>query len=118
MGDLIEPFTGVLPDALEAVLGAVLADGGLEAAWNVAHTQLEESVRMLKSGNNQVEVRVYRQLAVLLPRASLFVLKQSIPDKKFQCTLKICDTILATGQGLSKRYAPIWVTTHGVTSYI
>ena len=101
----------LLADAMEAVLGAVYLDGGLEAAASVIHELLEASpldgedagVPLVEAKNELQELLQGRGL----PLPIYSVLRESGPDheKSFEVEVSQEGRVLGIGRGKSKKAA-------------
>lgn len=102
----------ILSDALEAVCGAVIMDGGFEAGKKVINTLLTEKTRLAVKGKLLVDYKSDLQELVQAKykssvRISYSVVAEDGPahDKTFTVSVSANDKVLGTGTGKSKAKA-------------
>jgi ribonuclease-3 len=99
-----------LADALEAVFGAVLMDGGFEAARNVILREFEESITELpltqSTANPKGELQEWLQASSTEPpHYRMASATGPDHDREFECIVIHEGVELARGQGKSKKIA-------------
>ncbi len=102
----------VLGDMFEAIIGAVLVDSGMEAAWNVSMKLLHEVLTEWANPANAVahptqefEVLVMQTLRITQAHPFYEHSKSNDRNNKFQCTVKVAGEAIAVGKATSKQRA-------------
>jgi len=102
--------SSVLADAMEAVIGAVYLDGGLDAAKTYVLKQLENTITAQLSGKGHQDYKT--QLQELLQRSSSLdityrIVREEGPDHDKWFTAEVCHggITIGIGQGKSKKEA-------------
>jgi ribonuclease-3 len=99
----------ILADAVEAVIGAVYLDGGIDAARSLILDQLKESIADAASrpGALDYKTRLQEFAAADSQRPPVYEVSESGPDhhKRFRATVSIGQELQGTGDGSSKKEA-------------
>ncbi|MGD9996215.1 MAG: ribonuclease III [Ilumatobacteraceae bacterium] len=99
----------ILSDALEAVIGAVYLDGGVEAASALIERLFDEPLRQAAQQLDRLDFKTVLQelTARLFDTAPVYVLRESGPDhaKTFAATVLVGGRVLGEGTGRSKKLA-------------
>jgi ribonuclease III len=99
----------ILSDALEAVIGAVYLDGGVEAAHDLIDRLFTEPLTVAAARLDKLDYKTMLQeiSARIYEVAPVYVVSDSGPDhaKHFEATAFIAGRPLGTGQGRSKKAA-------------
>jgi len=100
----------ILADAVEAVIGAVYLDGGLDAARNVVRRLLGEALDDAASGAFHADVKAVLQERLQAGGGgtpSYHVVATSGPEhlKEFEVEIVLNDAVIARGRGRSKKEA-------------
>jgi ribonuclease-3 len=102
--------SSVLADAMEAVIGAIYLDGGIDAAKLCVLKHLKSTIVSQMSGEGQQDYKT--QLQELLQSRSLLeisyrIIKEEGPDHDKWFTAKVChgDVTIGIGQGKNKKMA-------------
>jgi len=101
----------ILADSLEAILGAIYLDGGIEAARDVVHRLLGERLRDLPSAETlkDPKTRLQEELqsrGLALPKYALEEVGGEPHEQWFVASCETADLALrATGKGSSRRRA-------------
>jgi ribonuclease-3 len=101
--------SSILADAVEAVIGAVYLDGGLEPARALVIRQLDRRITEAASrpGARDYKTRLQELAAADGHRPPAYEITESGPDhlKRFHATVRIGGDIRGTGDGSSKKEA-------------
>jgi ribonuclease III len=101
--------SSILADAVEAVIGAVYLDGGLDSAQALILGQLEQRISDAASrpGSRDYKTRLQEVAAADGQRPPVYVISESGPDhhKRFEASVSIGDEVQGTGDGSSKKEA-------------
>lgn len=99
----------ILSDALEAVIGAVYLDGGVEAAAGLIERLFTEPLREAATQLDRLDFKTLLQetTARLFDAAPVYVLAESGPDheKVFVATVLVAGRAVGEGTGRSKKVA-------------
>jgi ribonuclease-3 len=99
----------ILSDALEAVIGAVYIDGGVEAASNLIHRLFSGPLQVAAQQLDRLDFKTVLQelTARLFDTAPVYILRESGPDhaKTFAATVLVGGRVLGEGTGRSKKVA-------------
>ncbi len=99
----------ILSDALEAVLGAVYLDGGVEAARGLVDRLFNERLDIAADRLDQLDHKTMLQeiTARMFDTAPVYVLTEKGPDhsKTFTATVMVAGKSLGAGAGKSKKLA-------------
>ncbi len=99
----------ILADAVEAVIGAVYLDGGLDAARTLVLGQLDRRISDAASrpGARDYKTRLQEVAAADGEEPPVYVISESGPDhhKRFEASVSIGDVVRGTGDGSSKKEA-------------
>jgi ribonuclease-3 len=99
----------ILSDALEAVIGAVYLDGGVDAANGLIDRLFGEPLRRAAQQLDRLDFKTVLQelTARLFDSAPVYVLRESGPDhaKTFAATVLVGGRVLGEGTGRSKKLA-------------
>jgi ribonuclease-3 len=99
----------ILSDALEAVIGAVYLDGGVEAASGLIERLFAEPLQRAAQQLDRLDFKTVLQelTARLFDTAPVYVLRESGPDhaKTFAATVLVGGRVLGEGTGRSKKLA-------------
>jgi ribonuclease III len=99
----------ILADAVEAVIGAVYLDGGLDAARTLVLGQLDRRISDAASrpGARDYKTRLQEVAAADGDAPPVYTISESGPDhhKKFEASVSIGDVVRGTGDGSSKKEA-------------
>ena len=99
----------ILSDALEAVIGAVYLDGGVDAASRLIHHLFTEPLERAASQLDRLDFKTLLQelTARLFDAAPVYVLRESGPEhaKSFLATVFAAGRPVGEGQGRSKKVA-------------
>ena len=103
---------GLLADALEAVLGAVFLDGGLEAAQSVVQRLIASETQILEADRNLDILNAKSALQELvqsrgLPLPEYSLAEESGPahERTFRVELRLPEGFQASASGRTKRFA-------------
>lgn len=101
--------SSILADAVEAVIGAVYLDGGIEPARALVIRQLDRRITEAASrpGARDYKTRLQELAAADGHRPPAYEITESGPDhlKRFHATVRIGGDIRGTGDGSSKKEA-------------
>lgn len=101
--------SSILADAVEAVIGAVYLDGGMEPARALVLGQLEGRIAeaATRPGALDYKTRLQELAAAGGQRPPVYEISESGPDhlKRFVATVTIGGTVRGTGDGSSKKEA-------------
>lgn len=101
--------SSILADAVEAVIGAVYLDGGMERARALVLDQLEDRIAeaATRPGALDYKTRLQELAAAGGQRPPIYEISESGPDhlKRFVATVTIGGTVRGTGDGSSKKEA-------------
>ncbi|MEQ8840417.1 MAG: ribonuclease III [Acidimicrobiales bacterium] len=101
--------SSILADAVEAVIGAVYVDGGIEPARRLVLGQLDARISDAASrpGARDYKTRLQEIAAVDGHRPPIYTISESGPDhlKRFEATVTIGGEVRGTGNGSSKKEA-------------
>ena len=101
--------SSILADAVEAVIGAVYLDGGIDAARTLILEQLERRISDAASrpGAFDYKTRLQEVAAADGQRPPVYMISESGPDhhKRFEASVSIGEQIQGTGDGSSKKEA-------------
>lgn len=101
--------SSILADAVEAVIGAVYLDGGMEPARALVLDQLEDRIAeaATRPGARDYKTRLQELAAAGGQRPPIYEISESGPDhlKRFVATVTIGGTVRGTGDGSSKKEA-------------
>jgi ribonuclease-3 len=99
----------ILSDALEAVIGAVYIDGGVEAAGGLIDRLFADPLRRAAQQLDRLDFKTLLQelTARLFDTAPVYVLRESGPDhaKTFAASVLVGGRVLGEGTGRSKKIA-------------
>lgn len=99
----------ILSDALEAVIGAVYLDGGVQAADQLIHLLFAGPLQQAAQQLDRLDFKTLLQelTARLFDAAPVYVLRESGPDhaKTFAATVLVSGRSLGEGTGRSKKIA-------------
>ena len=99
----------ILSDALEAVLGAVYLDGGVEAAKSLVSRLFSQRLEIAAGQLDRLDHKTVLQelTARLYDTAPVYILTESGPDhsKTFKATVLVDGIALGIGEGKSKKLA-------------
>ena len=99
----------ILSDALEAVIGAVYLDGGVEAATNLIQRLFSGPLQQAALQLDRLDFKTVLQelTARMFDAAPVYVLRESGPDhaKTFAATVLVGGRVLGEGTGRSKKVA-------------
>lgn len=99
----------ILSDALEAVIGAVYLDGGVEAAASLIERLFAEPLQRAAAQLDRLDFKTLLQelTARLFDAAPVYVLSESGPDhaKVFAATVLVAGRAIGEGTGRSKKIA-------------
>lgn len=99
----------ILSDALEAVIGAVYLDGGVDAAAGVIERLFSEPLRAAATQLDRLDFKTLLQelTARVLDAAPVYILTESGPDheKVFVATVLVTGRAVGEGTGRSKKQA-------------
>lgn len=101
--------SSILADAVEAVIGAVYLDGGIEPARTLVLDQLDDRIAEAASrpGARDYKTRLQELAAADGEGPPAYEITESGPDhlKKFEATVAIGGVVRGTGDGSSKKEA-------------
>ncbi|MEM7140117.1 MAG: ribonuclease III [Actinomycetota bacterium] len=101
--------SSILSDAVEAVIGAIYLDGGLDPARDFVMAQLEEPIAAAATtpGGGDYKTRLQELAAAAGEGPPAYQLSESGPDhlKRFEATVTIGGAVRGTGDGSSKKEA-------------
>jgi ribonuclease-3 len=101
--------SSILADAVEAVIGAVFVDGGIEPARSLVLSQLDDRISAAASrpGARDYKTRLQEIAASDGERPPVYEIVESGPDhlKRFEATVRIGGEVRGTGNGSSKKEA-------------
>lgn len=101
--------SSILADAVEAVIGAVYLDGGIEPARVLVLEQLDRRISDAASrpGARDYKTRLQEVAAADGQRPPVYEITESGPDhlKRFEATVRIGGEVRGTGNGSSKKEA-------------
>lgn len=115
-----EPSKGMLEDALEAVIGAIYLDGGLEAARlsieAIFAEELSQDVEGNSDGTPKSRLQEWTQQHHSGARPEYALTKSEGPDhaRRYEVAVSIAGTEIARGQGSSKKGAEIDAATNAL----
>jgi len=99
----------ILSDALEAVLGAVYLDGGVDAAKALVSRLFSDRLETAAGQLDRLDHKTVLQelTARMYDTAPVYILTESGPDhsKTFKATVLVDGTALGNGEGKSKKLA-------------
>ena len=101
--------SSILADAVEAVIGAVFVDGGIESARSLVLAQLDDRIASAASrpGARDYKTRLQEVAASDGERPPVYEIAESGPDhlKRFEAVVRIGGEVRGTGNGSSKKEA-------------
>ncbi len=102
----------VLGDVFEAILGAIMVDSGIEAAWNVSMMLLKETLvkradpgKTILHPTRKLEILVTQTLRITQTRPVYEHRKVKGDLDKFECEVKIVGKVVACERANSKKRA-------------
>lgn len=100
----------ILSDAFEAVLGAVYLDGGMDNAKKFVINNMSGIINESATGLNYTDYKTQLQEIIQKNsdrKVSYEIIEERGPDhnKIFVSQVKVCDTVMGTGEGKSKKEA-------------
>jgi len=98
----------ILADAIEAVIGAIYLDGGLEVAGDVVLRWLAPSIDAAIAGEfTDFKSRLQERAAEVVGAIPSYVVSESGPDhsKWFSATVQVGESVSGRGEGFTKKEA-------------